>query len=106
MLNGDKTRKYFINKLLKIVDDDHSDDWEKWRIIEFIGHNELQNDGFDIIDKFSKKNSKYNKQKIKMFFETIKDDKENRLTLKSLVNLENKDNQDEPNIYRDYINIF
>ena len=106
MLNADKTKEEFIIKLLEIVDDDRSDDWEKWRNISFIVHNELKNDGFDIFDKFSQRSSKYNKNKIKKFWESIKDDKENPLTLKSLVNLAKKDNQDEPKLYREIIKEF
>jgi P4 family phage/plasmid primase-like protien len=98
-----KTKKDFIIKLLDILDNDRSDDWRKWRDIGFIIKGEMGSDGFDIFNDFSKRSDKYNLKKVRDFFDSIKDI-DNKLTLKSLLSVAKKDNNDEYRIiYKEFI---
>jgi len=98
-----KTKKDFIIKLVDILDNDRSDDWRKWRDIGFIIKGELGANGFDIFNDFSKRSDKYNLKKVRDFFDSIKDI-DNKLTLKSLLSVAKKDNNDEYKIiYKEFI---
>lgn len=98
-----KTKKDFIIKLVDILDNDRSDDWRKWRDIGFILKGELGAEGFDIFNDFSKRSDKYNLKKVRDFWDGIKDI-ENKLTLKSLLSVVKKDNEEEYKIiYKEFI---
>jgi hypothetical protein len=96
----------FISELLDILDSDRADDWEKWRNIGFIVHSELGNSGFDMFDTFSQQSNKYNKSKVKKFWESIKDNTYKPMTVKSLMACAKKDNIKEYNeIKKEYVKI-
>ena len=102
-LNEGKTEEEFIIRLVDILDDDRADDWEKWRNIGFILHNELSDEGFEIFDDFSKRSNKYDKAKVQKFWDSIQD-KEDGLTIRSLMKIANKDDKEAyKNICNEFI---
>ena len=107
-LKEDKTLYDFIEKLLDILDKERADDWEKWRNIGFIIYHELNEEGFDLFDNFSKLSDKYNKKKVKDFWKSIKDNNDKPMTIKSLMLAAKKDNKDDDNIeyYKNIIDEF
>ena len=88
-----KTKEEFIERLVDILDDERADDWEKWRNVGFQIHHELNE--IEIFDKFSQRSDKYNKKKVKTFWDSIKSNNDKPQTIKSLMKSAKSDNLEE-----------
>jgi len=84
-INDGKTKQEFIIKLLELLKLNNADEFTLWRNIGFICHYELNEDGFKVFDKFSKRSKKYNKKTVLEFWNSIQDDNiKNPLTIRTL----------------------
>ena len=105
IFNEGKTMYDFIEILLDNLSDEYSDDYEKWTQISFIIHHELNNEGYNLFDAFSKRSEKYDKPKNKSFWDNIKET-DNPLTVKSLMKYVKDDNEDDLEFYKNIIKEF
>jgi hypothetical protein len=101
-----KTMNNFIIQLLDILDSSRADYWEKWRNIGFIIHTELGEEGYDIFNEFSTQSNKYNRAKVLKFWDSIKDNTDKPMTIKSLMKIAKSDNEDDKTGYNAIINEF
>lgn len=120
-----KTLYEFVERILKILNKERADSWEKWRNIGFIIHyvfftspvfvthgngditienvlNErINNNGFELFDNFSKQSEKYNLAKVNKFWDSIKNTSDRQLNIYSLIKIANLDNKEAYKIIAD-----
>ena len=90
-LNQSNPNNTEIENLLSCLKSNRYDEYEEWRNIGFIINNELGKNGFDIFDNWSKQSNKYDYEKVKAFYENIKQ-KDNGLKIATLKKLSREDN--------------
>jgi putative DNA primase/helicase len=92
-LNEGKTKKDFIKNLLEILNINRADNFENWRNIGFIIKYEIDN--FKLFNNFSKKSNKYNKDEVLKFWNSINNNNNNLLKIKTLIKYCIEDNKYE-----------
>lgn len=90
-------KKYLkIQRLLLMLNDNRAKDYEEWRNIGFIIHHELGSKGFELFDEFSKRYPfKYNYNNNNKFYNSIKQDHNDPMTIKTLYKMAKEDNEEE-----------
>lgn len=119
-----KTLYDFVERILKILNKERAESWEKWRNIGFIIHfvfythpifitngcevtienvlnEKVTNNGFELFNNFSKQSDKYNLHKVTKFWDSIKPASDKQLNIFSLIKIANLDNKEEYKIIAD-----